>query len=422
MQQPEGAASTADQKFEQRIRNLELRKLTRDAVWKVQGYGLILITFLSFFPRWFHREEYLFFALLLIALVAAWLESRAIWTRTPIDLPLWLFVGWVLLTIPFATDPAYSFAEWRKLATQFLVFYWALLVLRVQCNGTVRQAILAAVVVGTAALSAFALFDFVERGGTWKDRYVRAGAPSSDYNWLSTYMVVAIPMLIAAGIAFRARWQRLASAGAVGLALVAQAISYTRAGWLGLVAQGLAFGLLTGRRRLAMWVLGCCLVIGVGLVAVSKMGYHRDTVDPWTLNARLSFWQQGFHQIMQHPIVGLGYGNNTFTPVVTGLPTGDSPMGLHSTFLIVGVGSGFPALVLLIWVLVGAVRTLLIGGAAKASDGPEYALMVGTAIMVVGFAVRNVFDYMFAGSLAYLFWILMATGLHEGSERRTIHN
>jgi len=377
---------------------------------KIQGYGLVLITFLSFFPRWFHLEEYLFFVLLLIALAAAWLESKAIWTRTPIDMPLLLLVAWVLLTVPFATDPAYSFAEWRKLAAQVLVFYWALLVLRTGNNGTTTQAISAAVVLGTAVMGVYTLFDFVERGGTWKDRFVRAGAPSSDYNWLSTYMVMAVPILVAAGIAFRAQWQRLACVCTVGLALVAQAISYTRAGWLGLIAQGLAFGLLTGRRKLALWVLGGCLVIGVGLVAVSKVGYHRDTVDPWTLNARLSFWQQGFHQIMQHPIVGLGYGNNTFMPVVTGLPTGDSPMGLHSTFLMVGVGSGVPALIFLIWVLIQTVWSL-VKVAQKVLDRGTYALLIGTAIMVIGFATRNVFDYMFAGSLAYLFWILAATGM-----------
>jgi putative inorganic carbon (HCO3(-)) transporter len=35
--------------------------------------------------------------------------------------------------------------------------------------------------------------------------------------------------------------------------------------------------------------------------------------------------------------------------------------------------------------------------------------------MVVGFAVRNLFDYMFAGSLAYLFWLLVATALAQGT-------
>jgi hypothetical protein len=41
-------------------------------------------------------------------------------------------------------------------------------------------------------------------------------------------------------------------------------------------------------------------------------------------------------------------------------------------------------------------------------------------IVLVGFFCRNLFDYMFAGSLAYLFWILMACGI--GSNERTAQN
>src|SRR5205823_14769006 len=88
----------------------------------------------------------------------------------------------------------------------------------------------------------------------------------------------------------------------------------------------------------------------------------------------------------------------------------DKPLGLHSTFLIVGVGSGIPALAFLLWILVAIVRTLL--QRLKATEDQwAKALITGVSLMVVGFSVRNVFAYMFAGSLAYLFWILVATGL-----------
>jgi hypothetical protein len=38
-------------------------------------------------------------------------------------------------------------------------------------------------------------------------------------------------------------------------------------------------------------------------------------------------------------------------------------------------------------------------------------LLVAVAVVAVGFATRNLFDYKFAGSLAHLFWILVAAGL-----------
>jgi hypothetical protein len=39
------------------------------------------------------------------------------------------------------------------------------------------------------------------------------------------------------------------------------------------------------------------------------------------------------------------------------------------------------------------------------------------ALSVIGFMVRNVFDYMFAGSLSSLFWILVALGFSVKNDR-----
>jgi hypothetical protein len=43
-------------------------------------------------------------------------------------------------------------------------------------------------------------------------------------------------------------------------------------------------------------------------------------------------------------------------------------------------------------------------------------LLTSIAVVVVGFATRNAFDYMFAGSLATLFWILLAIGFSVQSQ------
>lgn len=413
--------ATTGQKIEAKKPKIDMLGYAPNMFWKIQGAGLVLMTFMSFFPKLSHVEVYLFFALLLSALGVAWREGRVIWVRTPLDLPLALFLGWVLLTIPFAMDAAYSFSEWRKLAAKILVFYWAMFVLRMQPNKrTATRGVLVAAILGTAIMCGYALVDFVQHGGSWKDRYVegveafvRAKAPSSDNQWLSTYMVMIIPLLISAAVIFRIRWQRVMCAFVAGLALLTQGISYTRAGWLGMVAQGLVLGPFTKRRRLTLWVLAGCTMILVGLFAASQAGYQRDTLDPWTLFARLAVWKLMLRDIMQHPLVGIGYGGDTFMMRFADYPETMKAAGSHSVFLMVALGSGIPALIFLIWVLIGAVRAL-ISLAGKVSDKGTYALLIGTAIMIVGFAVRNLFDYMFAGSIAYLFWLLVATALAQG--------
>ncbi len=183
-----------------------------------------------------------------------------------------------------------------------------------QPNGTVRSRVLIAVQIGSGLLSVYALAEFALRGGSLLDRDVRAGAPHSDYNWLSTYMVIAIPVLLMMGLAVRLWWQRIASAVVVGLAFVAEMLSYTRAGWLGLLAEGLAFGWLTRRRRLVTWVLGVCVLMGVALVAASQFGYQRSTVDSRTFTNRLAAWKLQFNEMLAHPFIGVDCGGgNTFS-------------------------------------------------------------------------------------------------------------
>src|SRR5687768_12716823 len=100
-----------------------------DTFWKLQGWGFLLLLAMSFFPRLFHVEEYLFLLLLTLSVLAAYRTGQSPWIRTPLDVPLLLFVGWVLATVPFAIDPVYSFSEWRKLLVQIIVFYWVVLVI-----------------------------------------------------------------------------------------------------------------------------------------------------------------------------------------------------------------------------------------------------------------------------------------------------
>lgn len=388
------------------------------ALWKLQTYGLVGITFMSFFPRLIHSQEYAFFFLFAVALCLAWVEKINPWIRTPIDPPLLGFVGWVVCTVPFATDPAYSFSEWRKLVAQVLVFYWAMFVLRSHRRIELSRQIVWAVVLGSLVLSGFALVDFVLRGGTWRDRLVRAGAPYSDYNWLTTYLVLVIPIIIGWVVIHRTFWARALGILTLVMAGFAQVAAYTRAGWAAHLAQSVGFGLMAGRHRLVIWVLVSAIAMGGGLFAVSEIGYQRSTIDPWTLSARVKTWRLGLHQVVQHPFVGVGYGNDTFLKVHTaeieaekGKAAGERVLpALHNTFAMVLMGSGVPAIILYIWIFVCIITTLTKQWLQSTAAETQW-LLVAVAVVTVGFATRNLFDYMFAGSLAHLFWILVAAGL-----------
>jgi O-antigen ligase len=175
---------------------------------------------------------------------------------------------------------------------------------------------------------------------------------------------------------------------------------------------------MAGRRRLVIWVLAGTIAMGGGVFVVSEIGYQRDTVDSWTINTRMKTWRLGLYQVVEHPLVGVGYGNDTFTKVHAAEIEADEAKsvkermlkGLHNTFAMVLMGSGVPAVILFIWIFVRIVSTLMSQWRRFAADETQ-GVLVAVAVVTVGFATRNLFDYMFAGSLAHLFWILVAVGL-----------
>ena len=374
----------------------------------------------SFFPLLFRYQEHTVIVLIVLCLGVCAVERTSPWVRTPLDLPLWVFMVWVLCTIPFATDPAYSFAEWKKFVAQAGVYYWALLVLTRCRNARLPRQVLQALVTGAALLACYALVEFVQRGGTWRDRFVRARAYGSDYNWLSTYMVVAIPVagsLLAMG---RVVWIRVTQGLALILAGAAQLFSYTRGGWVGHAAQGVTLALMIGGRRLAFGALGLLAMIGAALMVASHSGIQTDTVDAKTVDTRLVVWAIGLKEVAQHPLVGIGFGNNSFIkkfPQYAAEKQDQLPQGeriipaMHNTFLMVTLGSGIPALLSFVWIFAALLRRLIPLRQPERYVQAGRLMALGIGLAVIGLAVRNLFDYMFMGSLAHIFWLLAAVGM-----------
>lgn len=395
--------------------------------WGLQGYVMMAVACASFFPLLFRHQEHTVIILIVLCLGMCAVEKVNPWVKTPLDLPLWLFIVWVLCTVPFATDPAYSFAEWKKFVAQAGVFYWALLVLSRCRNERLPRLVLQALVLGASLLACYALIEFVQRGGTWRDRYVRAHAFGSDYNWLSTYMVVVIPVAGSLLVLGRPLWSRISQTLALGLTGAAQLFSYTRGGWLGHAAQGVMLALLVGGRRMAFGVLGMLALAGAGLMAASHSGFQTDTVDAKTVDTRLMVWTIGLGEVATHPVTGIGFGNNSFVKKFPEysvekqdhLPERDRIIpAMHNTFLMVTLGSGIPALLSFTWIFVALLRRLIPIPWTIGRDRATAVIAAGIGLAVIGFAVRNLFDYMFMGSLAHLFWLLAAVGITlTGSSR-----
>ena len=390
-------------------------------------YGLMVIAVLVMVAELHNLVEY-FFAGLLVAWFGVKVHRRDFhFVRTPLDLPIVLFVVWIALTIPFSVDPGYSFAEWRKTVLQISMFYF---VANVVNNETHVRHVLYAVMLGVIASGAFGIVDHLARGDSLFDRTSHAASLASSGQFFSTYLVMGVPFF---WLLFQERAGRFAP-WHVGFLFVmtvtALFLSHTRGAWVAFVAQLIVFGLLRVKRKWRTWgiVAVTCgaLFVGGGLFKASQGHFpqltqhvpHKSFLNFSNMQIRLDVWSAAIDQIAARSLLGYGYGKHTFQKKNeerhAGITVGFNKEPLvnfhvHNTWLSLVYETGLPGLTLLALVLVAIIRTAV----QDVREGGE--TLVGNLgfcilLLVVGVVVRNVFDMMFLGGLAYLFWLL--TGLY----------
>lgn len=388
----------------------------QNRVWLVQGWGLTLIALMSVWPQLFHYQEYLFFTLLIWGVISSWRSRKSIWIKTQVDLPLLVLLSWILLTIPFSIDPSHSFSEWRKLVVNFLIFYWALLVLQRQVNVQVSRKlvhqIFFVVVIGAFGAGGYSIWSFWEQGGGLLTRGLRAVAPGSGSDRLAIYMVMALPLAVCLISLYQDLWKRLFLICSLVVLFFAEFFAYSRGGWLALAIQGISFAGFRGKFSIIWRVALFCVICLILLFAMSQAGYLDGVFVMESVSDRLGCWKLGVQELVSHPLFGIGFGNEIFGRAFPGDPPGpcSEHAHLHSSFMMYVVGSGIPVIPILFW-LAWKTFSLLLRETRMIMDRDAVSLKVTIAVVTVGYITCNFFNYLFTGSLAYLFFILLAGGI-----------
>ncbi len=370
---------------------------------------------MSLWPRLFHIQEYLFFTLLIWAIVFSWRNGKSIWIKTELDLPVFLLISWILLTIPFSVDPTHSFSEWRKLVVNFLVFYWALFIFQQQANAQdpikLPHQVYLVVVIGAFCTGGYAVWSFFEQGGGLLTRGSRAVAPGSGSDRLAVYMVMALPLAVYLVSVYQKVWQRGVFICSFVVLFLAEFFTYSRGGWLALSIQTISYAGFRGKVTMVLSVVLFCLMILTLLFLMSQVGYFEGVFVMESVSDRLGCWTLGVQALMSHPVFGIGFGNEIFGKVFPGDPPGPCSQHahLHSSFLMYIVGSGIPTVFLLMWIGWKTI-SLLMQPISKIGDRDFESLKITIAVVTIGFVVCNFFNYLFTGSLSYLFFILLASG------------
>lgn len=413
--------------------NISARVFSSSNLWAALGWGLCAVILLGFSPRLFHIQEYSFFPLLGMAILLRLWERKPFWIHASLLVPFICFVAWIAFTIPFSIDPLISLQEWQKVVAQFAVFYGTCLIVQEQRNEYFLKKVLPVLLLGAIACYTYSLLDFLDRGGNLLDRTIRAGFPKidgADFTWLSTNVLMVFPLFVAGFLAVTDSWKRVFLVCGILLSFLVLVLSYSRGVWLAALVQIIVGGYLVHKRHtFRLLVLGIVVFLSIGVV-LGQLGLHSETFNPWTIKARLAVWNLSVSDVLEHPIVGVGYGvpilekrhgQNIVDLEAENLGIPDIPEKPHNWYLMVVTGTGFPGLALFLWLL-AKVGLAIYEGWAKAMTFAQRWLQMGVLLMVLGFSIRIFFEDSFGGSHSYLFWILVGTSVVLAEIRSGVKN
>jgi probable O-glycosylation ligase (exosortase A-associated) len=346
------------------------------AGWTSMAFWIAVCTLAVFFPTQFMLEGNL--------------------TARPREIKLVLLLCLTgLLSIPLAQEPARSwnaFVEFLKVTLMFIVMVNVVRTER-RLKALLLLTLIVSCVLSVAAINDYQAGNLVLQGkriaGTIKGMF-------DNPNDLALHLVTMIPLALALLLGTRNPFKKLLYGGCALLMVGGTVVTFSRGGFLGLVAAMLVLLWKTGRRnRLAICALVLvCVPLVIALAPSSYSGRLSTTSDDSALT-RMDDLKRSLVVSLRHPLLGIGMDNYVLYS--------NTEHATHNAYTQVSAEMGLAALVCYTLLVLAPFRRLRriereTGGAKRRSR--FYYLAVGLQASVVAYMVSSFF-----GSVAYQWYI-----------------
>ena len=318
--------------------------------------------------------------------------------KTSADMPILLLALLSVISFSFSRYKYESLYELIKLFGYIGVYYIVINEFNYRTKRLLRNFLISF----GAGLSAYGLLQYfgIFSHPWWVPKDFLA-ATYVNHNHFAGYLELIIPLAVATFMAAR---PRLAARLALSVALVVMASAFvltqSRGAWISLSVSLFVMAILLGRdkSRRARTVLTLLLLAASIL---SFIYFSKDLIsqrlEPVTTAAsdeasfatRIAIWKGTIRMIRDHPIIGTGIG--TFISVFPRY----RPEGLnvianfaHNDYLNVAAEIGIPALLVMIWLLIMAIRSGL-------KRGTNDTVKLGCAIGILSLSLHSLVDFNF---------------------------
>lgn len=256
------------------------------------------------------------------------------------------------------------------------------------------------------------------------DGTIRVYGPLENPNLLAGYLIPILPIALIALLRWRSWPQRLFAASALLLGSSALFLSYSRGGWLGMVAALGAAVLLLVLRQTRHWpplwrrlfpLLLIAAAVSVLVVAVTQIEPLRIRVMSLAAgrgdssnNFRINVWLAAIEMIQERPWLGIGPGNSAFNLIY---PLYQQPkfnaLSAYSVPLELLVEGGIPNLIAALGLLFASLRA----GLSQLKGESSWALPALAAVAAIaGLCIQGATDTIFFRPEVQLTgWFCLAT-------------
>jgi O-antigen ligase len=318
--------------------------------------------------------------LALYALITLTISS---WGSQPLLAPLLAVFGAGILAGAAGFDPA---AGLLFTGIGGLGIVWHCAVVRFYAQRYAAVTILAAFLISGSFASALAIAMVVGRfpAELYAIAHGRATGTFILPGELAGYLIVLLPIAWAVGSIARSNALRAVAWTAFALGFAAIALTYSRAGWMGLAAA-FAFLFAVRTRRAAT----ATLLVVAGVFAVLLLfNAHHDPSEDYT---RLSIWRAAIQIADRFPLTGVGPFNFSRLYAIVRAPDADvNAFHAHSLYLTFFVEFGIVGITAVgwtIWRFAAELRRRIVRAAE-----PRAFLAAGVAAGLVGVAVQGLID------------------------------
>lgn len=344
--------------------------------------------------------------------VKMYIERKWLAERTPLDLPLLIFLAMIIIS--FFTSLKLS-SSIRTLRTEFITCAMIYYTAANNIKGD-RSALrlVSTLVIGSVFMAAYGVADLLTNSKDVFDIFsYRAGSLHQGYEAYAQYIIIVMPFIMIGFFHADERWKKGALAAAFALNSFILYFTYTRGAWVAFGVEVLLIALLLPKKgvwkAVSVAAVIACIVTGATLLSEQTLWHgesgteHSKKDEMNTVEIRLHVWRGFLREFSKNPFLPAGYGKVNFK---RRFPDKEF-MGLeqaHNTFINIATQLGLQgllALLLIIYVILRTARRTSLNAASAFARNYSLALIV----MTVGFFTANQFAEFYIDDTAQMFWL-----------------